>query len=98
MGISNISPNQQPNNMQKNIAKAESSVLLSIQGKKVTIQFKRIKKISNQNFETISKNIIDYKEALIFGFLGVLKIRNENNCLKSVTGANEDHSSGVIFQ
>ena len=46
----------------------------------------------------ISENITDYKEALIFGFLGVLRIRNENNCLKSVTGANIDHSSGVIFQ
>ena len=58
----------------------------------------RIKKLSNQNFETISEKITDYKEALIFGFIGVLKIRNENNCLKSVTGAYEDHSSGVIFE
>ena len=46
MGISNISPNQQPSNMQKNIAKAESSVLLSIQGKEVAIHFKRIKKVA----------------------------------------------------
>ena len=30
--------------------------------------------------------------------MGVLKIRNEINCLKSVTGANIDHSSGVIFE
>lgn len=42
-------------------------------------------------------DIIDYKEALIFGLLGVLKLRNEINCLSSVTGAKQDHSSGNIF-
>lgn len=44
-----------------------------------------------------SEEIIEYKEALIFGFLGVLKLRNENNCLSSVTGSKMDHSSGKIF-
>ena len=43
----------------------------------------------------ISK-VVDYKEAMIFGFLGVLRIRNEVNVLKSVTGAKHDHSSGKI--
>jgi anhydro-N-acetylmuramic acid kinase len=41
--------------------------------------------------------ILEYKEALIFGLLGVLKIRNEINVLSSVTGAKEDHSSGIIY-
>ncbi len=44
------------------------------------------------------KQIIDYKEALIFALLGVLKDQGEVNCLKSVTGAQKDHSSGVIFE
>jgi anhydro-N-acetylmuramic acid kinase len=44
-----------------------------------------------------SSEIIEYKEALIFGLLGVLKLRNEVNCLGSVTGAKRDHSSGVIY-
>jgi anhydro-N-acetylmuramic acid kinase len=44
-----------------------------------------------------SSEIIEYKEALIFGFLGVLKDLNINNCYSSVTGATKDHSSGNIF-
>lgn len=40
---------------------------------------------------------IEYKEALIFGLLGVLKLRGEVNCLASVTGAKRDHSAGHVF-
>jgi anhydro-N-acetylmuramic acid kinase len=42
--------------------------------------------------------ILEFKEALIFGLLGVLKLRDEINVLSSVTGAKTNHSSGVVYK
>lgn len=57
----------------------------------------RIRSFSKAEIVIPESEIIDFKEALIFGFLGVLKLRGEVNCLAEVTGAEKDHSSGVIF-
>ena len=58
-----------------------------------------IQNLENYNINyTIPENtIINFKESLIFALLGYLKINNKTNCLKSVTGASRDHSSGDIF-
>ena len=56
-----------------------------------------MKNLASMEVVIPSTEILEYKEALIFGLLGVLKLRNEVNCLASVTGAKKDHSSGKIF-
>jgi len=38
-----------------------------------------------------------FKEAMIFAFMGALRIEGKTNCLASATGANRDSSSGVIY-
>ena len=44
------------------------------------------------------KKIIDFKEAMIFAYMGLLKSEGKINCLKSVTGAIKDHSTGKVFK
>lgn len=41
---------------------------------------------------------IQFKEALIFALLGVLKLQGDINVLSSVTGAIHDHSSGYVYE
>lgn len=56
-----------------------------------------ITKRTQVKVEIPPEEVVNFKEALIFGFLGVLKLRGENNVLSSVTGASKNHSSGVIL-
>ncbi len=44
-----------------------------------------------------SKKLIEFKEALVFALMGILRIEKRRNVLKSVTGATKDSSSGVIY-
>ena len=58
----------------------------------------RLKYHKNISVVLPDAKLLEFKEALIFGLLGVLRLRDEVNCLASVTGAERDHSSGNIFQ
>jgi anhydro-N-acetylmuramic acid kinase len=56
----------------------------------------RISYYSRSEIFIPNHTIINFKEAAVFAFLGVLKLRNEVNCLQSVTGANKDNCGGEI--
>ena len=56
----------------------------------------RMHHLSGQEFIVPDDLTVQFKEALVFAFLGVLRIRKENNILSSVTGSSKDHSAGTI--
>ena len=58
-----------------------------------------IKNLSNLglNIKIPDRELVEYKEALIFALLGVLKKENLINVLSSVTGSSSDTSSGDVF-
>ncbi|AHM61751.1 anhydro-N-acetylmuramic acid kinase [Flammeovirgaceae bacterium 311] len=43
------------------------------------------------------KQTIGFKEAIIFAFLGALRLMGQPNCLRSVTGASADNCGGVVY-
>ena len=44
-----------------------------------------------------SKEIIDFKEAIIFALLGYLRLNKKTNALSSVTGAIQDNCGGTVY-
>jgi len=75
----------------------EKNVLITGGGAKNKFLIDLINKRLNNNVIIPDNTLIDYKEAIIFGFLGLLKLLNINNCYSSVTGSLKDHCSGEIF-
>ena len=56
-----------------------------------------IRKYTNADLVVPDDDLIQYKEALIFGLLGLLRWQGEINCYASVTGANVDSCTGSVY-
>ena len=72
-------------------------ILLSGGGTRNEFLVERLRALIGHQLIIPEPNIIDFKEALVFAFLGVLRMRGEVNCLASVTGAFKDSCSGSIY-
>ena len=55
-----------------------------------------IRQKSKSSFVIPEIQLVKFKEALIFAFLGLLRYLNEVNCLASATGASSDSFSGIV--
>ena len=73
-----------------------SKMLITGGGAKNNFLIERIRQMSKHEIVIPDTMIIDYKEALIFAFLGTLKLEGKINVLSSVTGALSDSSSGKV--
>ena len=75
----------------------QDKVLITGGGAYNDFLIERIKNLTNSKITIPDPKIIEYKEALIFSFLGLLRVLEINNCYSSVTGAKKDHCSGKIY-
>ena len=80
-----------------NVLKENTTVLITGGGTHNEYIIEGLKRNSKATIVIPDDKTIEFKEALIFAFLGLLKKEGRVNCLKSVTGAVKDHSSGVVF-
>jgi anhydro-N-acetylmuramic acid kinase len=71
-------------------------VLVTGGGTRNGFLMERLSQLSSVEVVIPNEEILDYKEALIFAFLGLLRMRDQNNVLRSVTGAQADSCSGVV--
>lgn len=73
------------------------NVMVTGGGTKNQFLVERLSSMTQTQIIIPDENTVDFKEALVFALMGVLKSENEINVMKSVTGAKKNHSSGVVY-
>ena len=58
----------------------------------------RIRTLGNHEFLVPDSLTVDYKEAIVFAFLGLLRWQGNINILRTVTGGKSDICSGAIYR
>lgn len=73
-----------------------SNILITGGGVKNIFLIERIRSLSSYKIEVPGSELVDFKEALIFAFLGILRWEGRINTFRSSTGATRDSCGGVI--
>ena len=76
----------------------KGKILVTGGGARNKFLMERLQSRSSHEVVIPDKMIIDYKEALVFAFLGLLRMESKANVLASVTGAESDSCSGRIWK
>ncbi len=84
--------------LHRNIRKNKGNILLTGGGARNNFLVSEFKNLTPYEVTVPPALLVDYKEALIFAFMGVLKLNNQINCLASATGARKNSICGVIFE
>lgn len=77
--------------------KPGSKVMVTGGGAKNTYLMQQVQKHASAQFILPSTQLIDFKEALLFAFLGLLRLNELPNSLSTVTGAIKNGSGGCIY-
>jgi anhydro-N-acetylmuramic acid kinase len=79
------------------IGAGKKKILVSGGGGKNTFFMEMLRRKTECDLVRAESAVEDFKEALIFGFLGVLRITNRINVYAKITGGKEDLSAGTIY-
>jgi len=81
-----------------NVLNSEGSrkVLVTGGGAKNNYLIERIQSHSNAEIVRPNEELINFKEAIVFGFLGALYLNNDFNTLSDVTGATKNVIGGIL--
>lgn len=83
-------------NLTQAIGMGTEKVLTTGGGAHNSFLVERIDSLLGARLEVPERPVVDFKEAMIFAFLGVRRLRNESTALASVTGAARDSSGGYL--
>lgn len=76
---------------------AKEKMLVTGGGAFNTFLIKRIKAQAKIDVAVPDENLVKFKEALVIALMGALRLRNQVNVLKSVTGAAKDTVGGALY-